>query len=93
MPDVRGIGQKTGEKKEVAIIINGREYEVTQDELSYEQVVNLRYDNNPPRGDNVLITVTYSKGEDGKQGSLVPNGTPVKVKKEMVFNVKATDRS
>jgi len=78
--------------KFVTIIVNGREKQVDKGELSYEEVVNLAYDNNPPRGENIVITVTYSKGEDGKQGTLLPGAT-VKVKARMIFNVTATDKS
>ena len=80
------------ENKTTEIIVNGRKKAVTGDTISYEQVVNLAFDNNPPRGEFIVITVTYSKGEDAKEGSLLPNGT-VKLKKGMVFNVTATDKS
>jgi Multiubiquitin len=76
----------------VTIIVNAREKKVTGDEISFEQVVNLAYDNNPPSGPNVVITVTYGKGEGGKQGTLLPGAT-VAIKNGMIFNVKATDRS
>jgi hypothetical protein len=78
-------------KKPVAIIINGRQFEVTEKELTYEQVVDLRYNNNPPTGENVVISVTYSKAH-GKDGSLLP-GASVKVKAGMIFNVTDTDQS
>lgn len=81
-----------GHDKTVTIIVNGRRKEVTGKELSYEAIVNLAFDNNPPTGPNVVITVTYAKGEDDKQGTLLP-GKTVKIKDGMVFNVKATDRS
>jgi len=84
---------KADHEKNVTIIVNGREKQVEKGELSYEEVVNLAYDNKPPQGDNVVITVTYSKGEGGKQGTLLPGGEPVKVKKGMIFNVTATDKS
>lgn len=74
------------------IIINARSHEVEAKELSYEEVVNLAYNNSPPSGENVIITVTYSRGEDGKEGSMLP-GDRVKVKNKMVFDVSATDRS
>lgn len=74
------------------IIVNGREKQVEQECISFEEVVNLAYDNNPPHGENVVITVTYSRGEHGKQGTLLP-GESVKVKRGMIFNVTATDRS
>jgi hypothetical protein len=76
----------------VTIIVNGRPKEVTEKQLTFEEVVNLAFNNDPPHGPNVVITVTYSKGEGGKQGSLLP-GHHVEVKAGMVFNVKATDKS
>lgn len=74
------------------IIVNARAYEIEAKELSYDEVVNLAYNNNPPSGPNVIITVTYSRGENGKGGSMLPGDT-VKVKNNMVFDVSATDRS
>lgn len=76
----------------VTIIVNAREKKVTGHQVSFEQIVDLAYDNKPPSGPNVVITVTYSKGEGGKQGTLSPGGT-VAIRNGMIFNVKATDRS
>jgi hypothetical protein len=75
-----------------SIIINARAYEVDAKELSYADVVSLAYNGTPLSGENVIITVTYSRGENGKEGSMLP-GDEVKVKTKMVFNVSATDRS
>jgi hypothetical protein len=79
-------------EKTVTIIVNGRPKEVTEKEITYEEIVNLAFDNNPPTGENVVITVTYSKGEGHKEGSLLP-GDSVKVKDGMIFNVTPTDKS
>ena len=83
---------KPDHDKASTIIVNGRRKEVRAKELSFEEVVNLAFENNPPSGPNVVITVTFSKGEDGKQGTLLPGGS-VKLKEGMVFNVTATDKS
>jgi hypothetical protein len=80
------------EKHEVTIIIDGTQFEVPKGKISYEQVVNYAFDNKPPTGPDVVITVNYSRGVDGKEGSLLP-GKDVEVKAGMVFNVKATDKS
>jgi hypothetical protein len=77
--------------KPIKIIVNGRQFEVTDEDISYEEVVNLRYNNDPPKGENVVITVTYSKGHS-KDGSLLP-GKSVRVKAGMIFNVIDTDKS
>ena len=80
------------EKHEVSIIIDGTQFDVPKDKITYEQVVNYAFDNNPPTGPDVVITVNYSRGVDGREGSLLP-GQDVEVKAGMVFNVKATDKS
>lgn len=78
--------------KHFNIIVNGRKKDVAASSLTFDDVVNLAYDNQPPRGENVVITVTYSKGDHNSSGSLVPGQTVV-IKSGMVFNVTATDRS
>jgi hypothetical protein len=82
-----------GREKLITIIVNGREKTVTKDELTFDEVVKLAFDN-PPYGANTLFTITYRKGgnEHRPEGHLVEGGT-VKVKKGTVFNVTATDKS
>ena len=78
---------------EVTIVVDGTQHPWSEKEISYEQVVDLAYDGNPPRGENVLITVGYHRGHGDKpEGDLDP-GESVKVKDGMVFDVTATDRS
>jgi hypothetical protein len=76
----------------VEIVVNAERHFVQRGNITFEEVANLAYNNNPPSGPNVVITITYSKGERGQQGSLTP-GEAVKVKEGMIFNVRATDRS
>lgn len=78
--------------KQVTIIINGQEHQVEKTKHSYQDIINLAFDGSPPAGEFIVITVTYAKGEDGKQGSMEP-GDEVNVKDGMVFNVTATDKS
>lgn len=85
-------GSKDKAKHATTIIVNTRPYEVTTKEISFEEVVALAYNNSPPTGENVIITVTYSRGENGKEGSMLP-GDKVKVNTKMVFDVSHTDRS
>jgi Multiubiquitin len=81
-----------GAHAHVEIIINAERHRVPGGHITFEVVADLAYNGNPPSGPNVVITITYSKGEHDKQGSLLPGGS-VKVKEGMVFNVRATDRS
>lgn len=80
------------EPKTTAVIVNAALYEVAGKEITWEQVVNLAYNNSPPSGENVAITVTFSRGEHGQEGTMLP-GDSVKLKTKMVFDVSATDRS
>jgi len=85
-------GNHQDHDKTFLIIVNGRKKEVADDELTFEEIINLAFDNKPPTGPNVVITVTYSRGENGKQGTLLPDAE-VKIKSGMIFNVTATDKS
>jgi hypothetical protein len=82
-----------GREKSITVIVNGREKTVTKDELTFDEVVSLAFEN-PPYGANTLFTITYRKGgnEHRPEGHLVAGDT-VKVKKGSVFNVTATDKS
>jgi hypothetical protein len=86
------MNEEHGHEKTFTIIVNGRKKEVATKELSYVDIVNLAYDNNPPTGPNIVITVTFKKGEGDKQGTLLPGDT-IKIKDGMIFNVTATDKS
>jgi hypothetical protein len=77
---------------EVTVVVNGREKLVSSEELTFDQVVALAYDN-PPTGPNWVFTITYRRGHGQKpEGSLVA-GDAAKVKDGMIFNVTATDKS
>ncbi len=78
--------------QDFTIVVNGREKTVTGKELSFAQLVALAFDT-PPTGDNIIFTITYRRGQGEKpEGSLV-EGETVKIKKGMIFNVTATDKS
>jgi Multiubiquitin len=75
------------------IIIDGTPHEWKKEKMSYEEVIDLAYDGNPPEGENIEITVAYQRGHGDKhEGDLAP-GEKVKVKDGMIFDVTATDRS
>lgn len=78
---------------ETTIIINGQPKSTTERELSFDDLVSLTYDGNPPSGPNWEFTITYRRGHGDKpEGSLVA-GESVKTKEGMIFNVRATDKS
>jgi hypothetical protein len=75
-----------------AIIVNGRPKTVHQAKLSYTQVIALAFDP-VPTGPNWEFTVTYRNGPRfNPQGTLVDGGV-VRIRKGMIFNVTATDKS
>jgi hypothetical protein len=76
---------------ETSIYINGREVTLDEKELTFDQVVAL---SGMPTGPDIVFTITYRKGPDNKhEGSMVEGGSPVKIKKGMIFNVSSTNRS
>lgn len=82
-----------GHGKSITVIVNAQEKTVPEDPLSFEELVSLAYDGNPPSGPNWSFTVTYRRGHGNKpEGSLV-EGETVKLKKGMIFNVTGTDQS
>ena len=72
------------------IIVNGRPKRVTDEVLSYDDIITLAYGSQPPTGPNVVITVTFRRGHE--QGSVGP-GESVHIHNGMILNVTATDRS
>ena len=78
--------------KTVTIIVNGREKTVSEKGLTFDQLVNLAFEN-PPTGEFICFTITYRRGQGSKPEGTLVEGEVVKVKKGMVFNVTATDKS
>jgi hypothetical protein len=74
------------------IIVNAEKHHVEKKRVSFEQIVKLAFPT-PPPGQNILFTVTYYNGPKDNPEGVLTAGQSVKVKNEMVFNVKATDRS
>ena len=93
MSDKKENGDKKEDgKKEVTIIVNGREKTVTTKELTFDELVNLAFDE-PPSGEFICFTITYRRGQGNKPEGTLTEGESVKVKDGMIFNVTATDKS
>lgn len=84
--------ENQGPEKSFTIVVNAEQKTVTTRELTFEQIVQLAFPNNP-QGGNWLFTVTYRKGEGNKPEGTLVKGESVKLKNGMVFNVTATDKS
>ncbi|MBZ5615718.1 MAG: multiubiquitin domain-containing protein [Acidobacteriia bacterium] len=78
--------------KEVTIIVNTREKTWDKKQISYQEVVILAF-GSYSNDENVVYTVTYSRGEKSHhEGSLV-KGESVNVKDGMIFNVSQSNKS
>ena len=77
----------------ITIIVNGRPKVIqNKKELTFDEIVALAFDN-PPTGQNVVLTITYRRGPADKPEGTVIAGETVKIKDGMIFNVTATDKS
>ena len=82
----------TKEIKTTVIIVNATPYEWAEQEITYPQVVNLAYPD-----EVVTEATTYKVGYKTKNATdltpLVFSSSPVKVKKDMIFNVAPAGRA
>lgn len=87
-----GHGGGNGGQSETTIIVNTREKTVQGKIVTYDQIVALAFEN-PPTGEFIEITVAFRDGPGpNKEGTLQP-GDETRIKKDMIFDVTATDKS
>lgn len=85
-------GGGDGGQSATTIIVNTREKTVQGKTVTYDQIVALAFET-IPSGENIEITVLYRDGPGPeKEGTLLPDGS-VRIKKDMIFDVTATDKS
>jgi len=78
--------------KTIEIFVNARPHLVTENEVSFEQVVALAFPGQTAGAETEYI-VTYTRAQHGNEsGSLVP-GQEIRVKKGTSFGVQITTRS
>ena len=80
------------DNKSVTIVVNGRPKEVTTEEITFDELVDLAFDD-PARGPQIVFTITFRNvGGRFEEGEL-DEGQRVKVKNRTVINVTRTDQS
>jgi hypothetical protein len=79
-------------KPAVTIFVNTREFRWEQREISYEQVYNLAFADQP-LNDGDIARIEYSRGHHGGGAGTLQPGQTVRVKPNMVFDVYVTVRS
>ena len=75
--------------KDITIILNGTETVVTVKEMTIAELAKLA---GLPSGPTIFYSGSFSKGDGGKEGTLSQTD-PIKLKKGMIIDVTATDRS
>lgn len=78
--------------KPCEVIVNTRPRNVTQQVLTFDEVVRLAFDTSSDN-EAVAYTVVYRKGDPSKPEGSVVKGGSVKVRCGMIFDVDRTDRS
>lgn len=84
--------ENSKKKKEVTIIVNGKNCVVEKGKISFEQIITIAFGSYEPNPD-VAYTVTYSKGPGKKPKGQMVEGDKVNVKDGMIFNASKTNRS
>ena len=84
--------ENSKDKKTVAIIVNATPHETPKDKITYEEIVRIAYPS-----EIVNEGSTYKVSYKMKNGStltpLVYGSKPIKVKKDMIFNVAPANRA
>jgi hypothetical protein len=75
----------------VTIVVNGTEYEVPKERITYEELIKLIAAPTLPEGQR--YSVQYSKGHGDKPTGTLIEGETVQVKKGMEFDVTPANRS
>ena len=84
--------QTKPDDKGFLIVVNGREKTVEDEELGFDQVVGLAFEN-PPTGEFICFTITYRRAGGRKPEGTLIDGGRVKVQDGTIFNVTVTDKS
>jgi len=84
---------KGGHEKEYQIIVNGTEYAVANDIVTFDEVVEIAFPSHPTNPD-IVFSVTFEHAESKPhQGTLAAGGKVTVKKHGTVFDVTQTNRS
>ena len=78
--------------KSVTIIINGQRKRVTEEELSFDELVDLAFDD-PRRGPQIVFTISFHNAGGRIESGNLDIGQKLKVKEGTVVDVTRTDLS
>ena len=78
--------------KALTITVNGRQRQVESDELSFDELVNLAFDD-PARGPQIVFTITFRDAGGRIPEGELDEGQRLKVRDGTIINVTRTDQS
>ena len=78
--------------KTFSIIVNGRPRQVEGDELSFDELVDLAFDD-PARGPQIVFTITFREAGGRIPEGELDEGQRLKVQDGTIINVTRTDQS
>jgi Multiubiquitin len=82
-----------GHEKAFTIVVNATEHTVSNDVLTFDQVVEIAFPGHPT-DPNIVFSVTFEKADSKPhQGTLAAGGTVTVKKRGTVFDVTQTNRS
>lgn len=84
--------EPTPHDKSLLITINGRQKRVETDELSFDQLVDLAFDD-PARGPQIVFTITFRNAGGRIPEGELDEGQRLKLKNGTIVNVTRTDQS
>ena len=78
--------------KTFSITVNGRPKLVERDELSFDDLVDLAFDD-PARGPQIVFTITFREAAGRPPDGELDEGQKLKVRDGTIINVTRTDQS
>ncbi len=78
--------------KTFLITVNGRQKQVERDELSFDELVDLAFDD-PARGPQIVFTITFREAGGRIPEGELDEGQRLKVRDGTIINVTRTDQS
>ena len=74
------------------ITVNGRQRQVERDELSFDELVDIAFDD-PARGPQIVFTITFREAAGRIPEGELDEGQRLKVRDGTIINVGRTDQS
>lgn len=85
-------GKRHPDDKGFSITVNGRPRQVLEEELTFDALVDLAFDD-PARGPQIVFTITFRDAGGRIQEGELDEGQRLKVRDGTIINVTRTDQS